>query len=175
MAIFVARGIAGGAALPAAGLVGGAPYDCSSGGTSIFTDVSPTAIFCKAVHFIAARNVTAGCAPSIFCPGPNVTRAEMAVFMAKGMVAPGGGDAVPETYGPDPVTGLSYSCDAGSPSLLFSDVSTSDPFCKHAHFLWARGVIAGCSASQYCPLSEVGRDEMAKFLANACNLELYGP
>lgn len=87
----------------------------------------------------------------------------------------GGGNAVPLTYGPDPVTGLSYSCDTSSPDVHFTDVPVSNPFCKHIHFLWAKGVIAGCSASQYCPTQPVQRDAMAKFLANGFGLELYGP
>ena len=176
MAIFLARGIAkGGANVPVSGTLNGQPYNCSPGGTSLFTDVSPTDIFCKSVHYIAVQNVTSGCATSLYCPTELVSRSQMGIFVAKAMVAPGGGAAVPQTYGPDPVTGLSYSCDAGSPNLHFTDVSTSDTFCKHVHFLWAKGVIAGCSASQYCPVLDVGRDEMAKFLSNAFRLLLYGP
>jgi hypothetical protein len=73
------------------------------------------------------------------------------------------------------VTGRSYSCSVGSPDLHFSDISASDSFCKHVHFLWARGVIAGCSATQYCPTGQVGRGEMAKFLSHAFGIQLYGP
>ena len=47
--------------------------------------------------------------------------------MANGIVAPGGGASVPQTYGPDPVTGFSYSCDPGSSSLHFGDVSVWTP------------------------------------------------
>ena len=50
---------------------------------------------------------------------------------------------MPETYGPDPNTGNSYSCNPSSPDLYFTDVTTSDSFCKHVHYLWARNVIAG--------------------------------
>jgi hypothetical protein len=175
MAIFIARAITGGAALPAAGSVGGRPYDCSSGGTSLFEDVSPTDSFCKGVHFIASEAVTTGCSPAHFCPSPGVTRAEMAIFLAKAIVAPNGGAAVPETYGPDPVTGLSYSCDPASPNRHFDDVALTDSFCRHVHFLWARGDIAGCAATEYCPTANVTRDQMAKFLANAFHLQLYGP
>jgi hypothetical protein len=99
----------------------------------------------------------------------------MAIFIARAIVAPLGGAAVPVTYGPDPDTGLSYSCDAGSPNLHFTDVFPSDVYCRHAHYLWARGIISGCSASQYCPDLTIGRDEMAKFLTNAFKLLLYGP
>jgi S-layer homology domain len=157
------------------GTVTGQPYNCTSGGVSLFSDVSPTDIFCKGVHYIAAQNVTSGCAPALFCPFQKTTRAEMAIFIAKGTVAPAGGSGVPLTYGPDPVTGFSYSCDPASPSLHFTDISVSDSFCKHAHFLWAKGIIVGCSATQYCPTVNVGRDEMSKFLTNAFRLLLYGP
>ena len=100
----------------------------------------------------------------------------MAVFVAKGIVAPGGGAAVPLAYGPDPVTGLSYSCDPSGSVLHFSDVAVSDPFCKHVHFLWAKGRGSGLFGEPgYCPTLPVGRDEMAKFLANAFKILLYGP
>ena len=176
MAIFIARGIAeGGANVPDSGTLNGQPYNCAPGGVSLFADVAPTDIACKSVHFIAVQNVTSGCASALYCGADNVRRAAMAIFMAKAIVAPQGGPAVPLTYGPDPVTGLSYSCDAGAPALHFTDIAASDSFCKHAHYLWAKGIVAGCAANLYCPLGEVGRDEMAKFLANAFDLKLYGP
>ena len=175
MAIFLARGIAhGGANVPVSGSIGGKPYNCVAGGKSLFTDVNPTDIACKSIHYIAAQNVTTGCATGLYCPGDNVSRSQMSIFVAKAIVAPAGGPGVPMAYGPDPVTGLSYSCDAGSPNLHFTDIAVADSFCKHAHFLWAKGIIAGCSFSEYCPTGDVGRDEMAKFLANAFQLTLYG-
>ncbi len=99
----------------------------------------------------------------------------MASFIAKAIVAPGGGNAIPLTYGPDPVTGLSYSCDAGSPNVHFTDVPATDTFCKHVHYLWAKAIVSGCGATTYCPTDLVTRDAMAKFLGNAFALQLYGP
>jgi len=90
-------------------------------------------------------------------------------------VAPAGGGGVPATYGPDPVTGYSYSCSAGSPNVHFTDVPVTNTFCKHVHYLWARGMITGCSGSTYCPADPVTRDTMAKFLSTAFKLSLYGP
>ena len=127
------------------------------------------------MHYLAAQNVTLGCSPTLYCPAAAVSRLEMAAFIAKAMVAPGGGAGVPTAYGPDPSTGRSYSCSGGSPVVHFADVPEGDPFCKHAHYLWARGAIAGCSATAYCPAPAVLRSEMAKFLSNAMGLELYGP
>jgi hypothetical protein len=177
MAIFIGRAIAGGAGfLPSAGVAAGSPYSCTfASGVSLFTDVAPTDIACAAIHYLVALNVATGCSPSLFCSTPNVNRGEMAIFMARGFVAPAGGAGVPQTYGPDPVTARSYSCAAGSPNLHFTDVTTGDLFCKHVHFLWAKGIIDGCGGTLYCPTSDVTRAEMAKFLSNAFALPLYAP
>ncbi len=175
MGIFLAKVLAGdGSFVPSTGTLNGQAYSCSAGGVSRFSDVAPTDAFCKHVHFIAARNVTLGCGPTTYCPSQAVTRDAMASFIAKAIVAPGGGAAIPTSY-TDPGTGLSYSCDLGSPSVHFSDVPASHPFCKHIHYLWAKGVISGCTATTYCPTLPVTRDAMAKFIANGFGLELYGP
>ena len=176
MAVFVAKGIVRlGENVPTAGSIGGQPYNCSPGGASIFADVSPTDFFCRHAHFLGAQNVTLGCGPTAFCPNETVTRDAMASFIAKAIVAPAGGAGVPQTYGPDPGTGRSYSCNGGSPNLHFSDVPVVNAFCRHIHFLWAKGVVDGCSATQYCPGQSVNRDAMAKFIGNGFGLLLYGP
>jgi hypothetical protein len=54
-------------------------------------------------------------------------------------------------------------------------VPVTNTFCKHVHYLWARGIIAGCGGDRYCPTDAVTRDAMAKFLSNAFKLSLYGP
>jgi cysteine-rich repeat protein len=176
MGLFLGRAIAkGGANIPQSGSVGLSPYNCTVGGVSLFSDVAPTDSTCKAIHYIASKNVTGGCGGGAYCVSQNVTRAEMGIFVARGIVQPGGGAAVPLTYGPDPVTGRSYSCNAASPNLNFTDITTADSFCKHVHYLWAKGIVSGCSATQYCVAGEVSRGEMARFLSNAFAPNLYGP
>jgi hypothetical protein len=59
--------------------------------------------------------------------------------------------------------------------VFFTDVPATDTFCKHVHYLWARGFIAGCGGTSYCPGQTVTREAMAKFLDNAFALQLYGP
>ena len=156
MAIFIAKGLAGsGEYVPTTGsipgLVFGSNYNCAPGGNSLFVDVAPTDSFCRHVHYLAAQNVTLGCGNFRYCPTPAITRDAMASFLAKAIVAPGGANAVPLSYGPDPSTGRSYSCAAGTPNVHFSDVPPSNAFCKHIHYLWAKGVVDGCSATKYCP------------------------
>jgi CSLREA domain-containing protein len=176
MAIFIARAVAhGGGNVPVSGSVGAKVYNCVAGGVSLFTDVAPTSTACKSIHYIASKNVTTGCDATRYCPTQLVSRAQMAIFVAKGMVAPAGGAGVPLTY-TDPVSHLSYSCDAaGTPHSFFSDVTPADAFCKHVNFLYLKNVIAGCFAGHYCPDDGVTRGEMAKFLGNAFSLLLYGP
>ncbi|HTO78043.1 MAG TPA: S-layer homology domain-containing protein [Thermoanaerobaculia bacterium] len=175
MAIFIAKGMAGGGGgIPVSGAWNGHPYNCAPDGVSLFSDVTTKDLFCKHVHYLAVQNVTLGCTSDRFCPGDAIDREAMAGFIAKALVAPAGGGAVPATY-TDASTRLSYSCDPASPNLHFSDVLAADSFCKHVHYLWARGIISGCGGTQYCPGDPVTRDQMAKFLVNAFELLLYGP
>ncbi len=176
IAIFLAKGSAGGeAGLPESGTVATASYSCTDGGESIYADVLPTSSFCRHVHYLAAQNVMGGCGAFYFCPNDAVSRHEMAVLVASATVAPAGSPGIPLTYGPDASTGLSYSCDETNPNVHFFDVPASVPYCKHAHYLWARGIVAGCGPAQYCLGGKVTRDQMAKFLVNAFGLRLYGP
>jgi hypothetical protein len=177
--MFTARASFGGDGnVPVSGSVSGQPYDCRDGGLSIFTDVSPTDPFCRHVHAIAAKNVEVACGDSRFCPSDGMPRAQEAILLAQILVAPPPADndsTVPLAYGPDPATGRAYSCDPSSPSLHFADVGTLDPFCRHAHFLWAKGVLEGCSADRFCASDEVARDEIAAHVVNAFGLRLDAP
>jgi hypothetical protein len=46
-----------------------------------FTDVACSSPYAAFIEELAARRVTAGCGPGIYCPGASVTRGEMAVFL----------------------------------------------------------------------------------------------
>ena len=174
MAIFVAKAIAGtGALVPTTGFVGGQAYDCSPGGHSLFSDVTPTDAACRHIHYLAAQNVTLGCNSGQFCPTQTITRDAMAAFIAKGIVAPQGGAGVPVTDF-NPALGRAYNC-VPAGSSHFTDVPVSSPFCKHINYLWSKGILSGCGATTYCPGATVNRDAMAKFIANGFSLQLYGP
>ena len=120
--------------------------------------------------------MTTGCDPGIYCPTGNVTRAQMAIFIAKAIVAPAGGAGHPADLRARSRHASPYSCDAAGPSRLFLRTSRpTDPFCKHVHYLYLKNIIGGCFAGHYCPNDDVSRGEMAKFLSNAFTLLLYGP
>jgi hypothetical protein len=121
LAIFLARGIAGlGSTIPSTGTWNGAAYDCREGGTSLFTDVLPTDIFCKHAHYLAVQNVTMGCGAGRFCPEATSTRLEMGALVAKAMVAPAGEAGVPLTYGPDPVGARAIPAIRRAPRIVFA-------------------------------------------------------
>ena len=168
MAVFLAGALTGGT-VPATGTVEGmGTYNCTAGGTSLFSDVPPGDPGCPSIHYIASRKITAGCGAGIFCPWDNVTRWEMGVFLATAMA----GATVPVS---GTVPGLgTYNCVGGGTSL-FADVPPGDPGCRFIHFLAAKDVTAGCGGGNYCPADELSRDQMAVFLTSAFDLRVIAP
>ena len=83
MAVFLAKAVAT-EPIPIAGTVPGlGDYNCVSGGASVFGDVAPEDAGCKAIHFIAAKQVTVGCGGGNYCPAVTLNRDQMAVFITK--------------------------------------------------------------------------------------------
>ncbi len=172
MAVFIATAMAGDAEVPAVGSVTGlGAYDCSAGGQTLFDDVPPSDPGCRFIHYLAANEVTAGCAvdPLRYCPADEVSRWQMAVFIAKAMV---GDNPLPLT---GTVPGLgNYDCTPGGASV-FADVPPEDPGCASIHYLAANEVTAGCGGGNYCPEDLVTRAQMSVFITTAFGLTLYGP
>lgn len=173
-AMFLARAKAGGdASVPASGSIPGlGNYNCTTGGHSVFADVAPETHYCRHVHYLAVQNITAGCAtsPPMYCPDDMVKRWQATMFVARALR---GSDAnVPATY-TDPDTNRSYRCDSASPQLYFADVTATDNYCRHVHYLWARGVVSGCGGNNFCPLDDITRAPTAVLLARGFELSLY--
>ncbi len=127
-----------------------------------FSDVPISDGAYRFVENIFHNGITAGCGGGKYCPNQNVTRWQMAVFLATSLLGPGV---------PVPVSGTvpsvgSYSCTSGGNSL-FADVSPTDGTCPSIHYIYARGITAGCGGGKYCPNGKVTRDQMAVFLATA--------
>ncbi len=173
--ILLARAAAGGGAnIPVSGTVGGLGYNCEPGGLSLFHDVAPTDIYCKHAHYLASRGIAiygGGPERPMMLPSQKVRRSTLAIWIARVVL---GGDfpPIPQSYGPDPVTGRSYNCNSENPEIQFVDAGS---VCAPIHFIWAKGIIAGCSPTAFCPSGFVTRDQIAKFLVNAFGLTLYGP
>jgi hypothetical protein len=57
----------------------------STGFQQTFDDVAPTDPAFDHIEALAASGVTAGCTPTDYCPDANLTRRQMAVFLAKAL------------------------------------------------------------------------------------------
>ncbi len=129
--------------------------------TGIFTDVEclPTPAF--AVDWIEqlySEGITGGCGVGVYCPGNNVTRAQMAVFLLKGRNG--------ASYVPASCTGI------------FTDVEclpTPAFAVDWIEQLFNDSITGGCGVGIYCPNNPVTRGQMAVFLTKTFGLLLYGP
>ncbi len=122
-----------------------------SGGRDWFVD-DDESVFEGDINKLAASGITLGCNPPAndeFCPDGRVSRAQMAAFLSRGLgLTAGGGDD------------------------LFVDDNASI-FEDHIDRLATVGITRGCNPpanDRFCPYGNVGRDEMASFIARALDL-----
>jgi len=101
--------------------------------------------------------VTGGCGNGNYCPDNTVTRAQMAIFLLKGMHGSG--------FTPPAVGG----------STGFGDVATSYWAAPWIKQLAAEGITGGCGNGNYCPDNTVTRAQMAIFLLKAKHGTSYSP
>ncbi len=122
-----------------------------------FADVPVGAFAQPQIESIYAYGITGGCgtAPLIYCPGSSVTRAQMAVFLLRGIHGPG--------YSPPAATGV------------FADVPNNDIFAAWIERFAAEGITSGCGGGNYCPSNSVTRAQMAVFLLRAKHGAGYTP
>jgi len=103
--------------------------------------------------------ITGGCAssPLRYCPETVVTRAQMAIFLERG------------------IHGSSYNPPAVGGSTGFTDVSTTYWAAAWIKQLAADGITGGCGTGVYCPESSVTRAQMAVFLLRSKHGASYAP
>ncbi|MXZ98593.1 MAG: CHAP domain-containing protein [Acidimicrobiaceae bacterium] len=113
-----------------------------------FADVSADHPHAAFIERFAHLDITTGCGDGTrYCPDDTVTRAQMAVFLARAFNLPDG---------PDPG---------------FSDVTPDAWYAPAIAELAASGVTTGCGdGTRYCPDDTVTRAEMASFLHRARTL-----
>jgi hypothetical protein len=94
------------------------------------------------INSVAQAGVTAGCAAALYCPQWNVSRDQMASFLARALDLP---PTVNDYFWDD------------------NDSIHQDAINRLA----AAGVTSGCGDGRYCPLNTVTREQMAAFLRRA--------
>jgi hypothetical protein len=131
------------------------------GAATTFDDMPASDPFWDWVEALVAAGVTSGCAvdPPLYCPTQVVTRAQMAVFLVRGIAYPD--PAVP----PAPA------------EPVFADVPAADPLRGWIEWLYAAKITGGCGTSPllYCPTQAVTRGQMAVFLLRARHGSGYSP
>ena len=118
---------------------------------SRFHDVPAGAWYTAYVEGLADLSVVRTVPGQAFRPSDPITRAEMAVWMARAF------DSIHEL----------------NPTGVFSDVPVGAPYAGAVEGLFEAGVTKGCATDPraYCPDEPVKRDQMASFLARALAAE----
>jgi len=122
-----------------------------------FADVPTSYWAWKYIESIYAAGITGGCGGNNYCPTSPVTRAQMAVFLLKG------------------IHGGSYTPPAVGASTGFADVPTNYWAAAWIKQLAAEKITGGCGGGNYCPEQAVTRDQMAIFLLKAKHGSAYVP
>jgi hypothetical protein len=122
----------------------------------IFLDVPTSYWAFLFVETLADTGITRGCDAKNYCPGAPVTRAQMAVFLERGI---NGSDFVPPTAGGN----------------FFNDVPASYWASGFIEQLFMDGITTGCGLGNYCPEDAVTREQMAVFLLRAKHGSAYQP
>ena len=127
--------------------------------TGSFIDVSMNYWAEGFIERLYNAGITGGCnvAPLKYCPETIVTRAQMAVFLLRG------------------IHGSSYSPPVVGASTGFADVPTTYWAAPWIKELAAEGITGGCGNGNYCPEYPVTRDQMAIFLLRSKNTSSYSP
>jgi hypothetical protein len=143
MAVYISRALAGGD-IP------------EFVGTPTFPDVDETHWALKYVEFAVDEAVVTGYDDGKYHPEYEVNRAQMAVYVARSMVAPTGEAALADYVPADPRN--------------FPDVASGFWAYKHIEYCVEDGVVNGYADGLYHPEIIVTRDQMAVYVARAFGL-----
>ncbi|MBL8234371.1 MAG: S-layer homology domain-containing protein [Bryobacterales bacterium] len=108
-----------------------------------FADVDSSNTLFDYINTMRVWSITTGCNATNYCPGANVTRGQMAVFVIRGLL----GDSFQFPSQP-----------------YFTDVPATHPFFNFIQKMRELGITSGCTATTYCADANVTRGEMAAFL-----------
>ncbi|MBI5839741.1 MAG: SBBP repeat-containing protein [Chloroflexi bacterium] len=126
--------------------------------TPIFADVPDSYWAVSWIERLYNAGITGGCStsPLNYCPDNSVTRAQMAVFLLKGIHG--------STYNPPTAQGT-----------VFTDVPVDYWAAAWIEQLAAENITSGCDIGLYCPDSPVTRAQMAVFLLKSEHGNSYSP
>jgi hypothetical protein len=110
-----------------------------------FSDVPLTNAFCKEIGWMKTSGISTGFGDGTYKPQTNVTRQAMSAFMAR----------------------LSHVALTPCTTAPFSDVPTTNPFCKEIKWMKDAGISTGFGDGTYKPAANVTRQAMSAFMRRA--------
>jgi Tol biopolymer transport system component len=147
MAVYISRALAG-----------GEEYVPTGPAQATFPDVPTDYWAYDHIEYTVANNVVQGYEDGDYHPDWEVTRGQMAVFVARSVVTPTG-EAGLSAYEPPEVAS-------------FADVPTTYWCYKHVEYCKGSGIVAGYPDGTYKPTQYVTRDQMAVYIQRAFQLPL---
>jgi hypothetical protein len=144
MAVYITRAVTGGMAVPEGPEV------------PTFTDVALDHWAYDSIEYAAANGIVEGYENDTYRPDLTLTRAEMAVFIAR---AVGGEDGYDDLYEYTPPK-----------TPTFTDVGPSFWAYKHVEYTAEQGIVRGYTDGRYRPMSLCARDQMAIYIGRAFGL-----
>ncbi len=145
MAVFIARALAE-----------GDPQVPGIDGPTKFPDIGVTHWAAKYIQYVVDAKIASGYPDGFYHADWAVTRAQMAVFMARAMVTPTGEDGLAGFVPPE--------------SATFADVAPHHWAYTYVEYIAGRGVAGGFPDGLYRPAATCTRDQMAVYVARAFNL-----
>ncbi|HET7452626.1 MAG TPA: M12 family metallo-peptidase, partial [Thermoanaerobaculia bacterium] len=120
----------------------------------LFGDVSPNDTFAPSISTAAAWGIIPGCTATAFCPNQTVSRADVAVFVERGL----------NVFVPPP-----------NRPQIFTDVPPGAYAYDFIEDFSARKITSGCTPSTFCPSNAVTRAQLAVFLLRMEHGSAYAP
>ncbi len=127
-------------------------------GVATFSDVPSNHWAYTYIERLYNAGITGGCSasPLMYCPDATVTRAQMAIFILRGIDG--------STYTPPAATGT-----------VFADVPIGSFAADWIEQLAVEGITSGCGNGNYCPDATITRAQMAIFLLRGEHGSIYAP
>ena len=118
--------------------------------TPHFTDVPASSPYFQYIQKLADLGLTHGCTPTTYCPTDPVPRMDASVLIVRAKLESLFGDNF--TYPTTP---------------FFTDVPAGLSQFRYVQKMFELGITTGCSTTQFCPNSNLTRQEIATFLTRA--------
>jgi len=150
MAVYIARALAGGDEF----------VPTFEGVQTEFMDISASHWASKHIVYVSNANIVTGYPDGLYHPDWSITRAQMAVFMARAIVDPTGEEGL-QYYEP-PI------------NATFTDVHTNHWAYKHIEYITDMEITTGYPDGLFRPTVTCTRDQMAAYMARAFGI-IYEP